>query len=105
MKEWYYASQQDYCLHVSNILCFRCLCCKELAVQVTIFSSSTTSFGVHLGSVSGLVRLFRCECLVFYCQKVGVGVEWVGECLVPRQSLLTDTVFPGVWNRGTRERF
>jgi len=33
------------------------------------------------------------------------GVGGRGQCLVPCQSLMTNTVFPGVWNHGDSEGF
>ncbi|KAM4639181.1 ectopic P granules protein 5 homolog isoform 6-T15 [Amazona ochrocephala] len=65
-----------------------CLFCKELAVQVTISSSSTTSFGVQLGSVNGLVHSFRSKSWIIH------QVSFISCSLLPCLCLLSSAYFP-----------
>ncbi|XP_030325637.1 ectopic P granules protein 5 homolog isoform X6 [Strigops habroptila] len=65
-----------------------CPCCKELAVQVTIFSSSTTSFGVQLGSVNGLVHSFRSKSWITH------QVSFISCSLLPCLCCLSSAYFP-----------
>ncbi|KAM4639180.1 ectopic P granules protein 5 homolog isoform 5-T14 [Amazona ochrocephala] len=72
-----------------------CLFCKELAVQVTISSSSTTSFGVQLGSVNGLVHSFRYFCNNFRSKSWIIHqVSFISCSLLPCLCLLSSAYFP-----------
>lgn len=72
----YYSTYQDYLeiIYTSPIFfSFRFQCCNELAVLVTISSFSTTSCVVQLGLVNGLFHSFRCEYLILWFWKAGMG--------------------------------